>query len=272
MNIICIAMQRRKICIAIAKIWPWTQKMQDPILWIRIPSSVQDEAGTAFDPRFVQHYFYSQQCVHCTVKYSAQYTAQCTVIRQSIVPLRWASVPLRWAQQRVKRSSHPQKVPMMIKVNEMTMTTISRPSLFRLVAYYSVYIDCIKADDDIDGVTLKDYEVEESGEYADCYHKTTQNCTFHLVLWCTMRSCDLYVCFIWFCDMWLGNVVTLLVHIVHCTVCHIVAILHGTDCKYTTICGTYIVSIDVHHGTETCARCGTWFRGCYRIECCVKDP
>ena len=50
---------------------------------------------------------------------------------------------------------------------------------------------CVKADDDNDGVTLKDYEVEESGEYADCYHKTTQNCTFHFVLWCTMRSCDL---------------------------------------------------------------------------------
>ena len=41
---------------------------------------------------------------------------------------------------------------------------------------------CVKADDDNDGVTLKDYEVEESGEYADCYHKTTQNCTFHFVL------------------------------------------------------------------------------------------
>ena len=36
---------------------------------------------------------------------------------------------------------------------------------------------CVKADDDNDGVTLKDYEFEESGEYADCYHKTTQNCT-----------------------------------------------------------------------------------------------
>ena len=33
--------------------------------------------------------------------------------------------------------------------------------------------DCVKADDDNDGVTLKYYEVEESGEYADCYHKTT---------------------------------------------------------------------------------------------------
>ena len=107
----------------------------------------------------------------CTLYSTAQcYTVHCTVIRQSIVPLRWASVPLRWAQQRVKRSSHPQKVPMMIKVNEMTMTLISRPSLFWGGC---ILLGCVKADDDNDGVTLKDYEVEESGEYADCYHKTT---------------------------------------------------------------------------------------------------
>ena len=55
----------------------------------------------------------------------------------------------------------------------MTMTTISRP-FFRVVAYYQVQIALnLNTDDDNDGVTLKYYEVEESGEYADCYHKTT---------------------------------------------------------------------------------------------------
>ena len=57
----------------------------------------------------------------------------------------------------------------MIKVTQMTMKMISGP-LFR-----------VQKDDENEGVTLKYYEVEESGEYADCYHKTTKNCTFHLV-------------------------------------------------------------------------------------------
>ena len=187
-------MHRRKRCITIPKIWPWTQKMQDQILWISIPSSVQDEAGTAFDPHFFPTLLLLPTI--CTLYSTAQcYTVHCTVIRQSIVPLRWASVPLRWAQQRVKRSSHPQKVPMMIKVNGMTMTMISRPSLFWGGC---ILLGCVKADDDNDGVTLKDYEVEESGEYADCYHKTTQNCTFHSVLQCTIWSCDLmYAMILW---------------------------------------------------------------------------
>ena len=49
----------------------------------------------------------------------------------------------------------------MIKVTQMTMKMISGP-LFR-----------VQKDDENEGVTLKYYEVEESGEYADCYHKTT---------------------------------------------------------------------------------------------------
>ena len=145
-------------------------------------------SSTAF---FTANNVYTVQCsfdtvVQCTVDaVHAVHSAQCTVIRQSIVPLRWASVPLRWAQQRVKRSSHPQRCRWWSRQTRWPWRWF--PDLFGVVAL--AY--CVKADDDNDGVTLKDYEVEESGEYADCYHKTTQNCTFHFVLWCTMRSCDL---------------------------------------------------------------------------------
>ena len=54
---------------------------KDPIVWISIPSCVQDEGGTAFDPRFVQHcFFYCQQCVqwYCSEVHRAQ-CMQCTV-------------------------------------------------------------------------------------------------------------------------------------------------------------------------------------------------
>ena len=157
------------------------------ILWISIPSVVQDEGGTAFDPHFVQHCsFYCQQCelqcnsavlystsvytVHCSFDSALIVnTAECRVIRQSIVPLRWASVPLRWAQQRVKRSSHPQRCRWWSWQTRWKWQWFPDTHSLGVVAL----ANCVNADDDTDGVTLKDYEVEESGEYADCYHKTT---------------------------------------------------------------------------------------------------
>ena len=64
----------------------------------------------------------------------------------------------------------------------MTMKMIS---VFQGGCKVQLGSDCVKADDDNDGVTLKYYEVEESGEYADCYHKTTYvELHFSCGMWC----------------------------------------------------------------------------------------
>ena len=99
---------------------------------------------------------------------------------------------------------------------------------------------CVKADDDYDGVTLKDYEVEESGEYADCYHKTTQNCTFHVVC----RTPCTAGCMLWFCDLWPGNAVGFHGTYGTVSVCH--SMLHGT---YGTVGHTVYNAI--LHGTHS---------------------